>query len=319
MVQHMQICFGSSLLFAILFCTRIASVDAFCQQALQAGPTRIYQIVSVPQHGAHFSKQLVPGKRKSFPLRSWYSDLYDFQLQIASTLEASTSSFSIASAITLAGAGLIASINPCSLSLIPLSVGAVLGTGKESYSIDNKKNQLAMLFLYSMGMILALASVGYGTALLSQSLLSNVGLISGNKTLFISILNVYMGLSILQLVPSVPQITAKLNPQLAEGNQVVNALLVLALGASTAILGSSCTTPVLASILSYIAVSNAPYSASLSMAAYGTGFAIPFILIGLASIANKKYDLSQFQNDWVSNGFGFILIFSGVAGFPLFG
>jgi len=243
--------------------------------------------------------------------------------------EAINSSTSISSLAVLYFAGLLTSFSPCSMGLLPLTVSYISTAAGER---DDKD-----VFLPTVAFALGLASVfcGFG---LSVSLVGGVFGSSGNEglgmgPLVLGILSggvsIAMGLKLLELVEiPLPSFEigdfAQGDDDKAEGGGVNALFRTFLLGGSSALVASPCATPVLTSILAFVAASRDPILGSLFLFIYTIGYSTPLLIVGasggqalanaqVASLSNEDSLLAK-AGQLVSPTTASILIMYGTTG-----
>jgi len=205
--------------------------------------------------------------------------------------------------LTVFGAGVFLSFSPCVYPLIPVTVGIIAKAAENSKARIFLLTQLYVLGLaisYScLGLIAALSGKLFGT--IARSPLSNF---------VVGIIFILLGLSLLGVF-RLPTSIFKFPDRLKnKGN-----FSVLFLGFVSGLAISPCVTPVLASILVYIASrQNILYGASLLFVfAWGLGFVL--ILAGIFSGFIMNLPKVGIWMVWINKLCGLILI--GLGGYFL--
>nr|WP_320673969.1 cytochrome c biogenesis CcdA family protein [Prochlorococcus sp. MIT 1341] len=165
--------------------------------------------------------------------------------------------------------GLLTSLGPCSLSLLPVTVAYLAG-------FDNQAAPWRRSVSFCSGIIFSLIFLG--------SLSGLVGRIYGQVPplipTIVSILAILMGLNLLGLIklpfPEGP------DPK-AWQERVPTAYAPVAAGMAFGFASSPCSTPVLAVLLGWIAQHGNPFIGSIFLAAFGIGQVIPLMLAGTAA------------------------------------
>lgn len=232
------------------------------------------------------------GKLHAFPL-SQLSDLNleDLVYAAQSTAgivanESINSSTSVSSLAVLYFAGLLTSFSPCSLGLLPLTISYISSAAGER---EDKA-----VFFPTVAFALGLASVfcGFG---LSVSLVGGVFGSSGNENNVLGSLilggvsggiAIAMGLQLLELVKlPIPSFEignfAEDDVDADSNGGGASALFrTFLLGGSSALVASPCATPVLTSILAFVAASRDPLLGSLLLFTYTIGYSTPLLIVG---------------------------------------
>lgn len=160
-------------------------------------------------------------------------------------------------------AGLLSSLNPCSVGALPAAVASVVALGSDRVGVTMQ----ACAFAAGSGTVLAL--LGLGASALGEQLLLSEGQF---QWLFPAIA-VLMGLSLLGLMPF-SLFNRRAPPELLAG--VPRELQGYFLGAASAVGSSPCATPVLVTVTSYLA--SHPKSPGISLAlflSYSLGYSAP--------------------------------------------
>lgn len=135
-------------------------------------------------------------------------------------------------------AGLLTAFTPCSLTSVPLVIGYVGGTGKES---TRKAFRLSLVF--SLGMALTFTALGVAASLAGKLL----NLSSSGWYLFLGAIMLLMALEVLELFQWMPSFNAL---SLSTRRGYVGALVAGVLGG---LFSSPCATPVLIVLLGIVA------------------------------------------------------------------
>lgn len=181
--------------------------------------------------------------------------------------------------------GLIASLSPCSLSMLPLIIGYVGGYGEQKPA----KTFVQMIF-FVLGASIVFSVIGLICALTGKIFVGNpyFALIAASVILI-------MGLNILGIIDIQLPVLIKEIPQNNFNNDFLYPIL---LGAIFAIIGTPCSTPILASIMAFASVSANMFQAILMLFLFSLGQGIIFILAGvltskLKSSGEKFYQISE--------------------------
>ncbi len=194
-------------------------------------------------------------------------------------------------------AGLLTSLGPCSLSLLPITVAYIGGS-------KNENNQIKILSFCS-GVIFSLVLLGALSGLLGKI----YGQIPHIFTTSVSIFAILMGLNLLGLIklrlPNSP------NLKLIE-KRVPSFLTPMVTGAAFGLASSPCITPVLATLLAWVSQSKNPITSIFFLFFFGLGQVIPLIIIGITTDNLKKLlNFRQFSQ-LIPTFSGLILVSLGV-------
>ena len=170
-------------------------------------------------------------------------------------------------------AGLLTSLGPCSLSLLPITVAYIGGT-------DNKKNQLKT-FSFCSGIISSLVFLGAISGLLGKI----YGQLPVVFTTSISIFAIVMGLNLLGLIkfrlPDGP------NFEFIK-DKSPSFLAPYITGGAFGLASSPCITPVLATLLAWVSQSHKPIISILFLFFFGLGQVTPILIVGITTENLKK-------------------------------
>jgi len=253
------------------------------------------------------------GKLNAFPLAELSSFNFEDLVYAAQSTagnvanESINSSTSVSSLAVLYFAGLLTSFSPCSLGLLPLTISYISSAAGER---EDKA-----VFFPTLAFALGLATVfcGFG---LSVSLIGGVFGSSGNQNLLGTFIlggvsggiAIAMGLQLLELVKlPIPSFEVGNfgGDGDADGGGGASALFrTFLLGGSSALVASPCATPVLTSILAFVAASRDPLIGTILLFVYTIGYSTPLLIVGAsggqalasaqaASLANEDSILAK--------------------------
>mmetsp|Transcript_70783 Transcript_70783/g.117581 ORF Transcript_70783/g.117581 Transcript_70783/m.117581 type:complete len:267 (+) Transcript_70783:1-801(+) len=235
------------------------------------------------------------------PLMSFDVGVALFEAQIAaeSAVTLNMQQLNPTSAVVLFGAGLVTSLSPCALSMVPLAMGLVGGLPSTSQT-----NKLIPPTFFVLGLACALSALGASAATLGM-MYGQLGVASSVLPLIVSLLTLCMGLNLLKVLPfELPSFDIR-----ADGLELPINLQAFVLGASSALLSSPCVSPVLASILGFVATTQEPLLGGAFLFIYTLGFTAPVLL---ASLATGSLSGAQANLRWVPPASGSVLVAIGV-------
>lgn len=198
-------------------------------------------------------------------------------------------------------AGVLASLSPCSLGILPLIIGYVGGVSRE----NNKKLFIQMLF-FSAGLSLVLSVTGIICALTGRAF---TGFASPVLILLFASFIILLGLNLTGFLDiRFPQLIKKI-PENKNGSTFLFPFLI---GCIFALASSPCASPILASILALAAVSqNILYSIALLFAfALGQCVIIVFFAMFTSSLKHTGA-LVKYSEIFIKIS-GYILIGAGI-------
>jgi cytochrome c-type biogenesis protein len=242
-------------------------------------------------------------------------------------------------------AGLLTSFTPCVWGLLPLTVSYITAAAGE------RKDQQTLLptAAFATGLAVVFCSLGVAAVELGGVFGSTTGASGVALPILSNLICLAMGLKLLELVnlplPSFDVFTAarlrttatdepvlldatgqilqstassEENTTSNEGNALVRTFL---LGGSSALVASPCATPVLTSILAFVATASNPALGALLLLGYTLGYSTPLLLVagtgGQALVELRKSSgagLYAKIAPWVTPVTGGILLFLGTSG-----
>tara|TARA_B100001115_G_scaffold163617_1_gene139992 strand:+ start:439 stop:1179 length:741 start_codon:yes stop_codon:yes gene_type:complete len=190
--------------------------------------------------------------------------------------------------------GLLTSLGPCSLSLLPITVAYLAG-------FRTKQNPLQKTFSFCSGIVVSLVLLGSLSGFLGKI----YGQLPGFFSIFISFIAIIMGLNLLGILrfslPSGP------DPDIWRA-QVPSSLAPVSAGFAFGLASSPCTTPVLAVLLAWVAKQGNPLSGIIFLGSFAIGQIVPLFIAGtFASMIPKLLSLRPIGK-WVPSISGVILI-----------
>ncbi|WP_341886118.1 cytochrome c biogenesis protein CcdA [Synechococcus sp. UW140] len=198
------------------------------------------------------------------------------------------------------GAGLLTSLGPCSLSLLPVSLAYLAGFGTED-SESAPRSPWLRSFGFCFGVVAALVLLGTGSALLG----SLYGQTPEGISVLVALLAVLMGLNLLGIVPL--RLPAGPDPERWR-KRVPPLLAPVAAGLAFGLAASPCTTPVLAVLLAWIAETGRPLLGMTLLACFGSGQVLPLLLAGTLAASLPKLLALRSVSRWVPPISGAVLV-----------
>lgn len=197
--------------------------------------------------------------------------------------------------------GVLASLTPCTYPMIPITVAFVGGKAQGS-----RWRGFVLSSVYVLGMALVYASLGAFAALSGQFF----GSLTGNCWTFLFVGNVCLifGLAMLDVVPlTPPAFLNRLRVKDMKGHDLLTSLL---LGGASALVVSTCTTPILAVMLTVVAtLKNVAWGIGMLFAfAYGMGILV--ILVGTFTGLLTSLPRSGMWMRRIQKSFGLLMIFA---------
>ena len=200
--------------------------------------------------------------------------------------------------IAIFSCGLLTSLGPCSLSLLPITVAYLAGFN------DNQRPVIRSAS-FSGGIVLSLVILG--------SISGFVGKLYGQVPILlatlVSILSITMGLNLIGVI----QITFPIGPNPDTWrSKVPKPIAPLAAGLAFGLASSPCTTPVLAVLLSWVAKEGNPFSGTIYLGSFAIGQIIPLFIAGNFAATIPKLLSFRSIGKWVPAVSGVILLTVGL-------
>ncbi len=203
-------------------------------------------------------------------------------------LKMQTGEFSFVFLLVAFLGGLIASLSPCSLGILPIIAAYVGGYGETEGEKANMKNFLQLLS-FVLGLSIVLTIIGVICALTGRVFASALG---PYWVLIISSLILVMGLNLTGVLELPMPVIVKKMPK-SNGQSLF--LYPLLIGALFALATTPCSTPILAGIMSFATLSKNMAYAALMLFLFALGQGVIIVLVGLsASFLKNARKFSRF-------------------------
>jgi cytochrome c-type biogenesis protein len=197
-------------------------------------------------------------------------------------------------------AGLLTSLTPCMLSMLPITIGYIGG-----YETRTRLQAAVQSTWFALGLATTLAALGI-VAAVAGKIYGQVGI---GLPIVVSIIAILMGLNLLEALPL--QLPAWggmewISKDLPEG---VRSYLI---GLTFGLVASPCSTPVLATLLAWVSTTQDPLLGSVLLLAYTAGYVAPLILAGTFTASIKKLLEVRRWSGWITPASGALLVGFGV-------
>lgn len=197
-------------------------------------------------------------------------------------------------------AGLLTSLTPCMLSMLPITIGYIGG-----YEAKSRIQAAAQSTWFSLGLATTLAALGILAAFVGQ-VYGQVGI---GLPIAVSTIAILMGLNLLEALP--------LRLPSVEGMEwipkdVPDGVRSYLLGLTFGLVASPCSTPVLASLLAWVASTQDLILGAALLLSYTAGYVAPLILAGTFTATIKKLLEVRRWSGWITPVSGALLVGFGV-------
>ena len=211
-------------------------------------------------------------------------------------------------ALVFAG-GVLTSLGPCSLSLLPVTLAYLAGFGARENAAQQTAPQARTLpwrrsLAFAAGIVTSLVLLGLASGWMGQI----YGSLPGGVPLLVAVVAVVMGLNLLGLL-RLP-LPAGPDPELWR-RKVPAPLAPLAAGLAFGLAATPCTTPVLAVLLAWLAQSGRPLVGMLLLTAFGAGQVLPLLVAGTAAAALPGLLQLRLVGQWIPPISGVVLLTTG--------
>ncbi|MEB3266052.1 MAG: cytochrome c biogenesis CcdA family protein [Cyanobacteriota bacterium] len=196
--------------------------------------------------------------------------------------------------------GLLTSLGPCSLSLLPVTLAYLAGFGADQPHRLPWQRSVS----FAMGIVASLVLLGLASGLLGRL----YGQLPAAVPLAVAVLAVLMGLNLLGLVP----LPLPAGPDPERWRRLMPAPLgPLTAGLAFGLAATPCTTPVLAVLLAWMGRSGRPLTGMVLLACFGAGQVAPLLLAGTAAASLPALLQLRRIGRWIPPISGAVLLATG--------
>ncbi|MEM6352128.1 MAG: cytochrome c biogenesis protein CcdA [Cyanobacteria bacterium P01_D01_bin.14] len=227
--------------------------------------------------------------------------LYHLSQNANAWVEGQLSHLSASSVAIIAAAGLLTSLTPCMLSMLPSSVGYM-----GSYETESRWQAVGQSSWFALGLATTLAGLG----IVASSLGWVYGQIGLGLPILVSAIAILMGLNLLEALP-LPPLPSFTGTDFLQNNIPRSAKSYL-LGLTFGLVASPCSTPVLATLLAWVGEKGDPILGSSLLLAYTVGYVAPLVIAGIFTASIKRILSIRQWSGWITPVSGVMLVGFGV-------
>ncbi len=207
-------------------------------------------------------------------------------------------------------AGLLTSLTPCMLSMLPITIGYIGG-----YEAKGRLRAAIQSVWFSLGLATTLAALG----IIATSLGKVYGQIGVGLPIIVSAIAIIMGLNLLEIIP-LRWISLGATDWIKEDIPAAGRSYLL--GLTFGLVASPCSTPVLATLLAWVSTTQDLVLGGGLLLSYTGGYVAPLIVAGTFTATIKKFLELRRWSGWITPasgvlllGFGFFTLLSGFSFF----
>ncbi len=205
--------------------------------------------------------------------------------------------------------GVLTSLGPCSLSLLPVTLAylagfAADGPRAQSQPVIPRQPPWQRSISFAAGIVLALVVLGLASGLLGRL----YGSLPSQIPLLVAVVAVVMGLNLLGLLRF--PLPAGPDPEVWR-RRVPAPLAPLAAGLAFGLAATPCTTPVLAVLLAWMAQNGSPLQGMVLLTCFGAGQVLPLLLAGTAAASLPDLLRLRRVGQWIPPISGVVLLTTG--------
>ncbi|AFY69025.1 cytochrome c biogenesis protein transmembrane region [Thalassoporum mexicanum PCC 7367] len=192
-------------------------------------------------------------------------------------------------------AGLVTSLSPCTLSMVPITVGYIGG-----YESKNSFSAALQSLWFAFGFATTLTGFGLAAALLGRV----YGQTGWGWSLLMGIVAIVMGFQLLGLITL--QLPNWGNVDVSD--TLPRGLRSYLIGLTFGIVASPCSTPVLITLLTWVSSTGNMALGTVVLLAYAIGLIMPLIVAGTFTGTVKQLLAVRKWSSWITPASGIVLI-----------
>lgn len=197
--------------------------------------------------------------------------------------------------------GLVASISPCSLAMLPIIIGYIGG-----YSDAKPLKTFIQMLFFVFGTAIVFSVIGIICAITGKVFISFAG---GYFGIFLAGIIMVMGLKLIGVLDFELPVMIKEMPK----NDGTNTYLYpIILGGIFALAGTPCSTPILAGIMAFASLSASITQAILMLFLFSLGQGLILILAGFLTSHLKNWKSFYKFSDWLLKISGGLLVIASI-------
>lgn len=197
-------------------------------------------------------------------------------------------------------AGLVTSLTPCMLSMLPITVGYIGG-----YESEGRLQAAVQSSWFALGLATTLAILG----IIATTVGKVYGQVGVGLPIIVSLVAIAMGLNLLEIFPlRFPSLGATdwISDDLPRG------LRSYLLGLTFGLVASPCSTPVLATLLTWVSTTQNLVLGGGLLAAYAIGYVAPLVIAGTFTATIKNILELRRWSSWINPVSGALLLGFGI-------
>lgn len=196
-------------------------------------------------------------------------------------------------------AGLLTSLTPCMLSMLPITIGYIGG-----YEAQTRLQAAVQSTWFALGLATMLAAFGVVAAIAGRI----YGQVGVGLPILVSAIAILMGLNLLEVLPlRLPSVN-----NLEISKTLPRAVQSYLLGLTFGLVASPCSTPVLATLLAWVATTHDALLGGVLLLSYTAGYVAPLILAGTFTASLKQLLALRRWSSWITPASGALLLGFGI-------